>query len=111
MFALLDRILTESAKANGTGRSGDIVAMLLKKRFLSSPWAFGMTLQSVPAPRGRLGLAPTDDDYDDVLGEGQADEEEGRGSRTRPRPCGTARAPTRWSPPRRASCSDWPSGG
>ncbi|MEU4568996.1 DISARM system SNF2-like helicase DrmD [Micromonospora sp. NPDC023956] len=76
MFALLDRILTESAKANGTGESGDITAMLFKKRFLSSPWAFGMTLQSYLAARS-VGQAPTDWDYDDILGEGQADEEEG----------------------------------
>lgn len=76
-FALLDRILTESAKANGTGESGDITAMLFKKRFLSSPWAFGMTLQSYLAARS-VGQAPTDWDYDDILGEGQADEEEGR---------------------------------
>ncbi|WP_343446290.1 DISARM system SNF2-like helicase DrmD [Micromonospora schwarzwaldensis] len=76
MFALLDQILTESAKANGTGESGDITAMLFKKRFLSSPWAFGMTLQSYLAARS-VGQAPTDWDYDDILGEGQADEEEG----------------------------------
>jgi len=76
MFALLDRILTDSAKANGTGASGDITAMLFKKRFLSSPWAFGMTLSSYLAARS-TGRAPTDFDYDDILGEGQSDEEEG----------------------------------
>jgi len=36
-FDRLDDILTRSAKANGRKRSGDIVALLLKKRFLSSP--------------------------------------------------------------------------
>jgi hypothetical protein len=46
MFALLDRILTESAKASGRAESGDITAILFKKRFLSSPFAIGMTLRS-----------------------------------------------------------------
>ncbi|MGH3734218.1 MAG: DISARM system SNF2-like helicase DrmD [Micromonosporaceae bacterium] len=77
MFSLLDRILTESAKANGRGASGDITAMLFKKRFLSSPWAFGMTLQSYLATRV-TGRTPTEADYDDLFGEGQSDEEEGR---------------------------------
>jgi superfamily II DNA or RNA helicase len=76
MFALLDRILTESARANGTGASGDITAMLFKKRFLSSPWAFGMTLASYLDARA-AGRAAADWDYDDILGEGQSDEEEG----------------------------------
>src|SRR6266498_2535012 len=53
-------------------------AMLFKKRFLSSPWAFGMTLRSYldtrAAGRGDFAL-----DYDDILGEGQSDEEEGLG--------------------------------
>ena len=39
MFALLDRILTESAQApTGPGRRATSSTMLLKKRFLSSPW-------------------------------------------------------------------------
>jgi superfamily II DNA or RNA helicase len=76
MFGLLDRILTESATANRTGPSGDITAMLFKKRFLSSPWAFGMTLSAYLAARSG-GRGPTDLDYDDILGEGQSDEEEG----------------------------------
>lgn len=76
MFARLDRILTESARVNGTGPSGDITAMLFKKRFLSSPWAFGMTLASYLDAR-TTGRAPTDWDYDEVLGQGQSDEEEG----------------------------------
>ncbi len=44
MFSLLDDIVTRSAKKNGTKPGGDIVTMLLKKRFLSSPFAFGMTI-------------------------------------------------------------------
>lgn len=75
MFALLDEIVRTSAKLNGTKPSGDIVTMLLKKRFLSSPFAFGQTLSRYLSSRGGSGL--TDDDYDDILGEGQADEEEG----------------------------------
>lgn len=79
-FALLDRILTESARANGKRRSGDIVAMLLKKRFLSSPWSFSLTLEQYEnaAISGRqLQLDDDDSYYEEVLGSGQSDEEEG----------------------------------
>lgn len=76
MFSLLEGILTRSAKANGRGASGDITAMLFKKRFLSSPWAFATTLESYLAARA-TGHGLADVDYDDILGEGQADEEEG----------------------------------
>jgi hypothetical protein len=56
-FALLDRILTGGARRNGRNRPGGIVAMLLKKRFLSSPWSFALTLrQYAQADPGR-GLA------------------------------------------------------
>ena len=75
MFSLLDDIVTRSAKKNGTKPGGDIVTMLLKKRFLSSPFAFGMTISHYLDSRAGRGL--TDDDYDDIFGEGQADEEEG----------------------------------
>lgn len=74
MFSLLDEIVTRSAKQNGTKPGGDIVTMLLKKRFLSSPFAFGMTLTHYLSSRAGRGLS---DDYDDIFGEGQADEEEG----------------------------------
>lgn len=79
-FALLDRILAESAKANGRRRSGDIVSMLLKKRFLSSPWSFALTLEQYEqaAVTGRqLELDDDDSYYEEVLGSGQSDEEEG----------------------------------
>jgi superfamily II DNA or RNA helicase len=75
MFSLLDEIVTKSAKRNGTKPGGDIVTMLLKKRFLSSPFAFGMTLSRYLSSTGGRGLSA--DDYDDIFGEGQADEEEG----------------------------------
>jgi superfamily II DNA or RNA helicase len=75
MFSLLDDVVTRSAKRNGTKPGGDIVTMLLKKRFLSSPFAFGMTLSHYLSAKAGRGLS--DDDYDDIFGEGQADEEEG----------------------------------
>ena len=78
-FALLDRILADSARRNGRDRPGGIVAMLLKKRFLSSPWSFALTLrQYTQADPGR-GLAVDDEEqyYQEVLGSGQSDEEEG----------------------------------
>lgn len=75
MFSLLDDIVTKSAKKNGTKPGGDIVTMLLKKRFLSSPFAFGMTLRHYLSSKAGRGLS--DDEYDDIFGEGQSDEEEG----------------------------------
>ena len=75
MFSLLDDIVTRSAKQNGTKPGGDIVTMLLKKRFLSSPFAFGMTISHYRDARAGRGLGA--DEYDDIFGEGQADEEEG----------------------------------
>src|SRR6266540_1845029 len=78
-FAVLDRILVESARANGKGRSGAIVAMLLKKRFLSSPWSFARTLElyEQAADGGRLEFDDEEQYYQEVLGSGQSDEEEG----------------------------------
>jgi superfamily II DNA or RNA helicase len=78
-FALLDRILTESAQRNGRGKSGGIVAMLFKKRFLSSPWSFAQTLRHYTESGGGSGLETDDEDqyYQEVLGSGQSDEEEG----------------------------------
>ncbi|MGI6872401.1 DISARM system SNF2-like helicase DrmD [Amycolatopsis sp. 3B14] len=79
-FDLLDRILTDSARANGRGHSGGLVAMLLKKRFLSSPWAFARTLElyEQAADTGRqLDFDDEDQYYTEVLGSGQSDEEEG----------------------------------
>ncbi|WP_194829026.1 DISARM system SNF2-like helicase DrmD [Nocardia sp. XZ_19_231] len=81
-FALLERILKDSARKNGRkGQSGDIVAMLLKKRFLSSPWSFAKTLElyDKSAATGRLPEIPEDDDeyFQEVMSFGQSDEEEG----------------------------------
>ncbi|MEH0625046.1 DISARM system SNF2-like helicase DrmD [Streptomyces stelliscabiei] len=80
-FAVLERILAESARANGKKRSGDIVAMLLKKRFLSSPWSFARTLElyEQAAATGQLpDLDDEDEYYQEVLGSQQSDEEEGQ---------------------------------
>jgi len=74
-FTILNEIVTQSAKLNGTKTGGDIVTMLLKKRFLSSPFAFGQTLSHYLSSRDGRGLSV--DDYDDIFGEGQSDEEEG----------------------------------
>uniref|UniRef100_UPI003D8FA407 DISARM system SNF2-like helicase DrmD n=1 Tax=Gordonia sp. B7-2 TaxID=3420932 RepID=UPI003D8FA407 len=75
MFSLLDEIVTKSAKQNGTKPGGDIVTMLLKKRFLSSPFAFGMTMSHYVSSKAGRGLS--EDEYDDIFGDGQSDEEEG----------------------------------
>ena len=79
-FAVLDRILADSARANGKGRSGGIVAMLLKKRFLSSPWSFAQTLElyeQAAASGYQLEFDDEEQYYLEVLGSGQSDEEEG----------------------------------
>ncbi|MBL3668428.1 DEAD/DEAH box helicase family protein [Streptomyces sp. M2CJ-2] len=80
-FAILERLLAESARANGKKRSGDIVAMLLKKRFLSSPWSFARTLElyeQAAATGGLPDLDGEDEYYQEVLGSRQSDEEEGQ---------------------------------
>jgi superfamily II DNA or RNA helicase len=74
MFSLLTDIVMKSAKLNGTKPGGDIVTMLLKKRFLSSPFAFGQTLSHYLGARAGTGLTA---EYDDMWGEGQDDEDEG----------------------------------
>ena len=75
MFSLLDDIVTRSAEAerHQTGRRHCDHAA--QKRFLSSPFAFGMTISHYRDARAGRGLR--DDEYDDIFGEGQADEEEG----------------------------------
>lgn len=76
MFSLLNDIVVRSALRNGDRPGGDIVAMLLKKRFLSSPYAFGLTLSRYLTSKASRATT-FKDDYDDVFGEGQSDEEEG----------------------------------
>ena len=78
VYADLDELLRSSGRAQGR-RSLDIAALLLKKRFLSSPWAFARTLENYLDQS--LSGGALDDEYDDyyteVMGSGQADEEEG----------------------------------
>ena len=92
-------ILTESARRNGQGHSrGGIVAMLLKKRFLSSPWSFARTVRRTPRPTRIRGLEVDDEDqyYQEVLGSGQSDEEEGDTEQPEVhRPAAEPSAPTR----------------
>ncbi|MCO7271571.1 DISARM system SNF2-like helicase DrmD [Cellulosimicrobium cellulans] len=78
-FEKLDSILEASARANGQKRSGDIVSMLLKKRFLSSPYAFGSTLAGYRDATTGTAQEWYDEDeyYAEVLGSDQSDEEEG----------------------------------
>ena len=76
-FTLLHQVLTASAGLNGR-RSMDIVALLLKKRLLSSPWAFARTLGAYVAATSTGHLPEvTDGYYAEVLGSEQTDEEEG----------------------------------
>jgi superfamily II DNA or RNA helicase len=60
-----------------SGRASEIATLLLKKRFLSSPWAFARTAAAYLEAR-RDGRDLELPEYDDVLGESAADEEEGR---------------------------------
>jgi len=83
-FEKLTDILRRSKKLNGREQGGDLVGMLLKKRFLSSPVAFGRTLaaytQSLADPGRALAASLFDDDDEvlrEVLGSEASDEEEG----------------------------------
>ena len=67
-YAKLDALLRDSGREQGR-RHLDIAALLLKKRFLSSPWAFAKTLegyldQTLPG----VGLDDYDDYYTEVMG-------------------------------------------
>ena len=77
-YARLDSLLHASGREQGR-HSLDIAALLLKKRFLSSPWAFAQTLGNYltdPVASGEASYA-VDDYYAEVMGSGQSDEEEG----------------------------------
>lgn len=79
-YATLDELLRASGRAQGR-RQLDIAALLLKKRFLSSPWAFSQTLERyLDQSRSSSHLEELDeldDYYTEVMGSGQSDEEEG----------------------------------
>ena len=78
-FEQLTSILAASAEQAGRKGAGDIVGLILKKRFLSSPWALGRTLEAYRL--ARAGAAFDEDEffdlYDETLGLGASDEEEG----------------------------------
>ena len=77
-FTRVDDLLTASARRNGRQRSGDIVAMLVKKRFLSSPWAFAQTLRLYENASARGDHFDMESDtYAELLGSDGSDEEEG----------------------------------
>ena len=79
-FTRLCELLDASARAQGRRGSLDIAALLLKKRFLSSPWAFARTMRGYLAATALGGAWDDegDDYYAEVMGSGQSDEEEGR---------------------------------
>ena len=79
-FDELTGIIEASRKAAGPDKGGDMVGLLLRKRFLSSPWSFGRTLARLAA----AALPPTIDLFDDdaealreLVGSDASDEEEG----------------------------------
>lgn len=84
-FEMLTKILADSRKLNNREKGGDLVGMLLKKRFLSSPVSFARTLkayrESASLPTGALPPSVFDDDDEvlrETLGSEASDEEEGR---------------------------------
>lgn len=83
-FEALATIIDQSKKLKGRDQGGDLVGILLKKRFLSSPVSFGRTLAAFAnSLRGGIPIASPSlfDDDDEVLrevfGSEQSDEEEG----------------------------------
>lgn len=80
-YGELSTLLKASARQAGK-ESLDIGAMILKKRFLSSPYSFGRTLQGYDD--FSVGSPTLFDEgyYREVLGSDQSDEEEGREEQT-----------------------------
>lgn len=74
MFSLLEKIVGSSGS-----KKSDVVSLLLKKRFFSSPWAFGRSIENFLNADSRSSGADWEewDEYDEVLGENSSDEEEG----------------------------------
>lgn len=84
MFDALATIIVQSKKLNGRNQGGDLVGMLLKKRFLSSPVSFGRTLAAYTSSLADSSVAMSPSLFDDddevlreVFGSEQSDEEEG----------------------------------
>lgn len=74
MFELLERLIGTSGS-----KRRDVVSLLFKKRFFSSAWAFGLTMQNFLQAEARHEGNDGDEweYYDEVLGEDSSDEEEG----------------------------------
>lgn len=71
-------LLKESARGRGGNKSLGVAALLLQKRFLSSPWSFACTLSNyLLAPQSEFDWE-YDDYYAEVMGSGQTDGEEGK---------------------------------
>ncbi|UOQ88056.1 DISARM system SNF2-like helicase DrmD [Agromyces endophyticus] len=66
----------QAVKQERGKRASDLATLILKKRFFSSPVAFASTAEAYLAARGDDDLQLPD--YDDILGDEAADEEEGR---------------------------------
>lgn len=80
-YALLNDIMARTRRERDGGKGAlGVTALLLRKRLLSSPWAFARTLSRyLEAESGdEDGFQETDGYYAEVMGSGQADEEEGR---------------------------------
>ncbi|MFK0728791.1 DISARM system SNF2-like helicase DrmD [Rothia sp. BD8] len=75
-FSALVDLLEASAKANGKSTMGDLLGVLLRKRLLSSPWSFALTLEQYNAAPD-ASLPALEDPYTEVIGSDQSDEEEG----------------------------------
>lgn len=77
-YQVLDDILKTTAKEQQGRRSLGVTALLFKKRLLSSPWAFAITLRRYLDEPDLDDWDPFDDGYyTEVMGSGQSDEEEG----------------------------------
>lgn len=77
-YQLLDDILETTRKQQRNRRSLGVTALLFKKRLLSSPWAFSVTLGRFLHESDSDDRDPFDDNYyTEVMGSGQSDEEEG----------------------------------
>jgi superfamily II DNA or RNA helicase len=78
-YAELDALLKESARGREGEQALGVASLLLRKRFLSSPWSFSTTVAAYcQAAEDDPYDWSGDDYYAEVMGSGQADDEEGR---------------------------------
>ena len=77
-YKLLNDILEATRRKRQGKQSLGVTALLFKKRLLSSPWAFSITLERYLQEPDSDDWDPFDDGYyNEVMGSGQSDEEEG----------------------------------